>query len=78
MIRYGASMFFTDYSMMTGALAAALEARGCDSVWASEHSHIPVSRRTPFPGGGELPMKYYDCMDPFVALTAAEIAGFQV
>ena len=49
----------------------ALEERGFESVWAPEHSHIPLSRKTPFPQGGDLPKKYYDCMDPFVSLTAA-------
>ena len=67
-------MFFTDYSMAPGELARALEARGFESVWAPEHSHIPSSRTTPFPQGGELPKKYYDVMDPFVALTAAAAA----
>jgi probable F420-dependent oxidoreductase len=43
-------------------------------VWAAEHSHIPVSRRTPFAGGGELPKQYYEAMDPFVVLTAAAMA----
>ena len=41
------------------------------SMWAPEHSHIPLSRKTPFPGGGELPRPYYDAMDPFVVLAAA-------
>jgi len=71
---FGAAMFFTDYSMAPGELAPALEARGFESVWAPEHSHIPTSRRTPFPQGGELPKKYYGAMDPFVALTAAAVA----
>jgi alkanesulfonate monooxygenase SsuD/methylene tetrahydromethanopterin reductase-like flavin-dependent oxidoreductase (luciferase family) len=66
----GAAMFFTDYSMAPGELGRALDARGIESVWAPEHSHIPTSRKTPFPQGGELPKKYYDVMDPFVALTA--------
>ena len=44
------------------------------SAWAPEHSHIPSSRATPFPQGGELPKKYYDAMDPFVTLTAAAVA----
>src|SRR5688572_13613845 len=47
-------------------LGRALEERGFGSLWAPEHSHIPLSRRTPFPQGGELPKKYYDVMDPFV------------
>jgi probable F420-dependent oxidoreductase len=71
---FGAAMFFTDYSMTPADLARALEARGFESVWAPEHSHIPSSRVTPFPQGGELPRKYYDAMDPFVSLTAAAVA----
>ena len=51
--------------------AEALEQRGFDSLWAPEHSHIPTSRNSPFPQGGDLPSKYYDVMDPFVSLTAA-------
>src|SRR5579872_2250180 len=68
---FGASMFFTDYSMGAGELARALEERGFESVWAPEHSHIPVSRQSAFPSGGELPKQYYDAMDPFVSLTYA-------
>ena len=52
-------------------LTRALEERGFESVWAPEHSHIPLSRKTPFPGGGDLPKAYYDAMDPFVVLAAA-------
>ena len=68
---FGAAMFFTDYSMSPADLGRALEDRGFESIWAPEHSHIPSSRATPFPQGGELPQKYYDAMDPFVTLTAA-------
>jgi len=70
-MQFGAAMFFTDYSMSPAELGRALEERGFESLWAPEHSHIPLSRRTPFPGGGDLPKRYYDCMDPFVTLTAA-------
>src|SRR5215831_13615252 len=70
-MHFGASMFFTDYSMSPSALAKALEERGFESLWAAEHSHIPLSRKSPWGGGGELPKQYYDVMDPFVALTAA-------
>ena len=69
---FGASMFFTDYSITPAELAVALEERGFDLVWAAEHSHIPVPRKTPAPGG-ELPKRYYDVMDPFVTLTAAAV-----
>jgi probable F420-dependent oxidoreductase len=70
-MKFGASMFFTDYSITPTALARALEERGFDSLWAPEHSHIPASRKTPFVLGAELPKRYYDVMDPFVTLTAA-------
>ena len=70
-MHFGGVMFFTDYSMSSAELARALEERGFESVWAPEHSHIPLSRKTPFPGGGDLPKAYYDAMDPFVVLAAA-------
>ncbi len=70
-MKFGASMFFTDYAIAADALGRVLEDRGYESVWAPEHSHIPASRLTPFPAGGDLPKKYYDAMDPFVSLTAA-------
>ena len=70
-MQFGASMFFTDYSMAPAELGIALEARGFESLWAPEHSHIPASRKSPWGGGGDLPKKYYDVMDPFVSLAAA-------
>ena len=73
-MKFGASMFFTDYSMGAAELAVALEQRGFDIVWAPEHSHIPLSRKSDFIMGGELPKRYYDVMDPFVTLTAAAMA----
>jgi probable F420-dependent oxidoreductase len=73
-MEFGASIFFTDYSITPAELAVALEERGFDSLWAAEHSHIPVPRKTPPPGGGELHKRYYDVMDPFVTLTAAACA----
>ena len=73
-MEFGAAIFFTDYSIGPAALARALEERGFESLWAPEHSHIPLSRTSPFPAGGELPKKYYDLMDPFVTLAAAATA----
>ena len=70
-MEFGAAIFFTDYAMGAAGLGQALEARGFESVWAPEHSHIPLSRQSPFPQGGDLPKKYYDVMDPFVTLAAA-------
>ena len=51
-----------------------LEARGFDSVWLSEHTNIPVSRKTPYPGGGELPGGYYTMMNPFIVGMAVAAA----
>src|SRR6266513_4300302 len=73
-MEFGVSIFFTDYSITPAELAVAPEERGFDSVWAAEHSHSPVPRRTAAPGGGELHKRYYDVMDPFVTLTAAACA----
>jgi len=67
----GVTMFPTDYSIQPHDLAAEAEARGFESVWLPEHSHIPTSRKSPWPGGGELPKFYYDSYDPFVSLGAA-------
>jgi probable F420-dependent oxidoreductase len=71
---FGAAIFFTEYSIGPVQLGRALEERGFESLWAPEHSHIPLSRKTPYPGGGDLPIEYYDVMDPFVTLTAAATA----
>jgi probable F420-dependent oxidoreductase len=73
-MEFGAAIFFTDYTMGPVELGRALEERGFESLWAPEHSHIPLSRQSPFPQGGDLPKKYYDVMDPFVTLAAAAAA----
>src|SRR5215475_11943884 len=67
----GVAMFCTDYAIAPTELAVALEQRGFESLWLPEHSHIPLTRLSPYPAGGELPKKYYDVMDPFVVLGAA-------
>src|SRR3990170_3376966 len=70
----GAFMFPTEDAIRVDELARALEARGFESLFLPEHTHIPVSRRTPFPSGGPLPKEYAHTLDPFVALTAAAAA----
>ncbi len=70
-MKFGAMMFPTDYSIRPDDLARLLEERGFESVWYPEHTHIPASRRTPYPGGTDLPQEYWHTYDPFVALTAA-------
>jgi probable F420-dependent oxidoreductase len=71
MLKIGAVMFFTTYSMPPDELGRALEERGFESLWVPEHTHIPSSRATPYPPGGPLIRPYYDIMDPFLALGAA-------
>jgi probable F420-dependent oxidoreductase len=70
-MKFGIATFVTDEGIRPDVLGKALEERGFDSLFLAEHSHIPVSRQTPYPGGGELPRVYYRTLDPFVALTAA-------
>ncbi len=70
----GVYYFPTDYGIDVAELARALEERGYDSLFFPEHTHIPTSRRTPFPSGGELPKKYKHTHDPFVALSFAAAA----
>ncbi len=77
-MEFGVSIFFTDYSITPTELATALEERGINSLWVAEHSHIPVPRKTPAPGGGELAKRYYDVMDPFVTLGAAAAVTTQL
>lgn len=60
--------------MSPGALARLLEDSGQDAVFFAEHTHIPANRESPWPGGAELPSKYWHCYDLFVALTAAATA----
>ncbi|WP_328306695.1 LLM class F420-dependent oxidoreductase [Actinomycetospora sp. NBC_00405] len=71
---HGIMMFPTDYAIDPAALAKEVEDRGFDSLWFPEHSHIPTSRESPYPGGGDLPRMYSHTYDPFVALTAAACA----
>jgi probable F420-dependent oxidoreductase len=68
---FGASIFITDNSIRPDELARELEQRGFESFWIPEHTHIPVSRRTPYPAGGDLPQEYWQTYDPFLSLTAA-------
>ena len=70
----GAAIFATDYAIRPDELARELEQRGYESLWLPEHTHIPASRRSPYPGGGDLPKEYWHTHDPFLALTAAAMA----
>jgi probable F420-dependent oxidoreductase len=70
-MQFGIAIFPTDLSIGVGELVREVEDRGFESFWVPEHTHIPVSRRTPYPAGGELPEMYKRTLDPFVALTIA-------
>src|SRR2546426_1678193 len=67
----GVCMFNTDYAIRIEELARTAEERRFESLFVPEHTHIPASRRTPFPSGGELPREYAHTLDPFVALAHA-------
>ncbi|HEX2677609.1 MAG TPA: LLM class F420-dependent oxidoreductase [Polyangiales bacterium] len=70
-MQIGLTMFPTDYAIAPHELAKEAEARGFASLWLPEHTHIPASRKTPYPAGGELPQEYWHSYDPFGALCAA-------
>jgi probable F420-dependent oxidoreductase len=73
-VRFGLTIFPTDYAIAPAELARAAEDAGFEALLFAEHTHIPASRDTPRPGGGELPRRYWHTLDPFVALTAAAMA----
>ena len=73
-MKFGVYMFPTDYAIDPVSLGRAAEEHGFESLFVPEHTHIPTSRRSPFPGGGELPKEYSHTLDPFVALGAVAAA----
>src|SRR3954452_8755862 len=73
-MRFGIAVFPTDYAADPGTIGRLVEERSFESLFFPEHTHIPTSRRTPYPAGGELPPEYSHTYDPFVALTAAAAA----
>jgi probable F420-dependent oxidoreductase len=73
-VKFGIAIFPTEYAISMSELAPAAEELGFESLWVAEHSHIPTSRLSPWPGGAELPKHYWHTMDPFIALTVAALA----
>ena len=73
-MKFGLAMFVTEDTPSPSELARTAEERGFESLFFPEHTHIPASRDTPYPAGGELPPEYSRTYDPFVALTAAAAA----
>jgi probable F420-dependent oxidoreductase len=70
-MRFGIAAFPADYAADPATIGRLVEERGFESLFFPEHTHIPASRRTPYPAGGELPREYSRTYDPFVALTGA-------
>jgi probable F420-dependent oxidoreductase len=73
-MKLAAAVFPTDETLAPQEVAQLVEERGFESLWFPEHTHIPASRATPYPAGGDLPSMYWRSLDPFVALTAAAMA----
>jgi probable F420-dependent oxidoreductase len=73
-VELGLAHFATDYGMQPAELARRAEELGFESLFFPEHTHIPASRDTDYPGGGELPREYSHILDPFVGLAAAAAA----
>jgi len=73
-LKFGIAVFPTDYAVSMTELGPAAEQRGFESLWVAEHTHIPASRQTPWPGGSDLPKHYWHTLDPFIALSAAALA----
>jgi probable F420-dependent oxidoreductase len=74
-VKFGVAIFPTDYAISMSELAPAAEELGFESLWVAEHSHVPTSRLSSWPGGAELPKHYWHAMDPFIALTVAALAS---
>ena len=70
-MHHGVFIFATDFAVPIDELARAAEQRGFESLFVPEHTHIPASRRTPWPGGPSLPREYWHTLDPFVSLATA-------
>jgi probable F420-dependent oxidoreductase len=70
-MEFGIGYFPTPDAVAPGAIARLVQEHGHESLFFAEHTHIPASRESPYPGGGELPRKYSHTYDLFVALTAA-------
>jgi probable F420-dependent oxidoreductase len=77
-MQFAVTIFPTEYSIPIVELARAAEDMGFESLWVPEHTHTPVERRTPWPGGATLPLEYSHSLDPFLALTAAAAVTSQL
>ena len=70
-LRYSVTMVATDCGLGIADVARAVEERGLDGLWVPDHTHIPVSRQTPYPLGGELPDRYLHLLDPLASVAMA-------
>src|SRR6195952_204799 len=77
-MKFGIATFVNDNTIDTVSLARAIEERGFASLVVAEHTHIPASRESPYPMGGDLPSQYYRTLDPFVTLAAAAVVTSKI
>jgi len=77
-MQFGVFIFPTEYTIKIVDLARSVEELGFESLWVPEHTHIPTERRSPWPGGAELPREYLHTLDPFLALSAAAAVTSQI
>jgi len=70
-VDFGVAIFSTDETIRPGEVARMAEERGFESIFFPEHTHIPTSRRTPYPAGEPLPREYFRLFDPLISMTAA-------
>lgn len=73
-MRFALEVFATDRSLDPGSVGPAVERAGFDAVLFPDHTHVPGNRRSPYPGGGDLPDHYERTHDPFVACAFAMAA----
>jgi probable F420-dependent oxidoreductase len=73
-VDFGVGYFPTHDGLRPGAVARLVEERGQQALFFAEHTHIPASRETPYPGGSDLPPKYWHCYELFIALADAAAA----
>jgi probable F420-dependent oxidoreductase len=73
-VDFGLAIFSTEWTPAPAEVARMAEERGFESLFFPDHTHIPVSRETPYPAGTDLPEEYWHIYDPIVACMSAAAA----
>lgn len=71
-MKFGVATVLTDDGVDPTLWARKIEALGFESLFLADHTHIPVSRETPYPHPpfGDLPRRYYRTRDPLISIAA--------